>query len=159
MVEKNIILLPSAAEKLKTDMQQLMNEKLYEEALDILQLLLNNNYRSASVYWNTLICMKELSYFTEAKDLCEELLEDSTQENYHVFLEYYLMLLMEMGSYIELIQMIDKALHYLPDEYKDKLHIFKLQAEHMVEEESVSLFKSWKVIYWIEIIDKPTRYC
>jgi len=123
----NVILFPKWKSMLEEESLKSLKEKKFEEALDKLNELLRFRVDNHEIYMGKLICLMELAQFKEAQDLCEELIQQQS-ENYYHYLHIYLTILFKTNQFDLLMNQIESE--YIQGEIPD---MFKQQFEQLYD--------------------------
>lgn len=103
---ENVILFPKWRTALEEKSLEAMKQKRYAEALESLNQLLNFQVLDHEIIIGKLICLMELGRYGEARDLCEQVLENR-DGNYYQYLHMYVTILFQMSEYELLMKQID----------------------------------------------------
>lgn len=148
--DENIILFPKLRKKLEEESLKDLKEKKYEQALTKLNKLLDYHINDHEIVFGKLICLMELGWYEEAISLCEELINDRTENHYH-YVHVYLTILFQTNQYHLLIEHIEKELRdeNLPRNVKEQ---FK-QLYELSKQMNDDIIKKEANEYYIELTE------
>lgn len=113
----NVIVFPTTIDRLLTDGMNLLKEEKFEEAQDKLYQVLTYEPEHAPALGAYAYCLYELGDYTEALDVCRELLKVGPI-HYLETMELYISILMQVREYEEAEKMIEVLIeeNVLPEE-------------------------------------------
>ncbi|MDC3412497.1 tetratricopeptide repeat protein [Aquibacillus sp. 3ASR75-11] len=104
----NIVIFPGLKKSLKEESLLALKEKRYEDALRKLDLLLSYDVKTSEILTGKIICLMELGNYSEAENLCQELLLHKDQ-HYFEYLHIYFTLLFQTSQYEELSDKLEET--------------------------------------------------
>lgn len=151
---ENVILFPTWRKNLEAESLQDLKQKKYEQALSKLNKLLDYQVNNHEIIFGKLICLMELGRYDEAILLCEELINDKTENHYH-YVHVYLTILFQTDQYLLLMEQIENELeddlipHDVRQQFKQLYDLSKQMNEDIVKKESSE--------YYIELSEAITN--
>lgn len=117
-----IISFPNLKERLLEKGLEALTSKRFKEALVYLEQAQEQEKGHPEIELGIVISLFELGRFIEAKECCSQMLKDEIGDYFHV-LQIYLMILIQLGEYKEVVATIEAVLvrNSVPQEYKDNL--------------------------------------
>ena len=121
----NVIPFPNLKERYIDKGMSLLNEKKYNEALEMFSAAKEVNEDIAEIYLGMAICFMELGELVEAKKICKKMLFEDIG-HYFTVLQIYLTILIQLREYQEVQSTIEAVLeeNHLPAESAE--HFYKL---------------------------------
>lgn len=105
---ENVVMFPKWKSTLEQDGLNALQEKKYPEALERFEKLISFDAANSEVLTGKLICLMELGRYTEAENICKNLMKDD-EENYFKYLHIYLTVLFQTNQYEELLDLLDEV--------------------------------------------------
>jgi len=101
----NVVLFPKLQKLLEEESLAALQGKRYEEALGKLNHLLSYHVDSHEIHIGKLICLMELGRYSEAQELCEQLIHLKNEDYYH-YVHIYLTILFQTNQFKLLMEQI-----------------------------------------------------
>jgi tetratricopeptide (TPR) repeat protein len=105
----NLVPFPNLKQRLLDKGMEALQQKKYEEALELLQQTLDIDSELDEVHLAVVVCLFELGYLDEAKERCQTMLQQDIGDYYEV-LQIYLTILVQLGQYEEVETTIEAVL-------------------------------------------------
>jgi hypothetical protein len=105
----NLVPFPNLKQRLLDKGMEALQQKKYEEALDLLQQTLDIDSELDEVHLAVVVCLFELGHLDEAKGRCQTMLKQDIGDYYEV-LQIYLTILVQLGQYEEVEITIEAVL-------------------------------------------------
>jgi len=150
--QSKVVLFPTLKEDLERKSLEALEQKKYSKALVTINKLLSYHIYSHEILIGKLICLIELGNYTEAEDLCIDLLK-LKDEHYYNYLHIYLTILFQTEKFTALMNQIDAELtnNSLPYEFKSQFQqlyqLAKQMKVDMIAEESTEFLDNLHVAF------------
>lgn len=143
---EKVILFPKWKTTLIEKGLRALQQKNYDEALTVLNQLISYNIQGHEIIIGKLICLIELNKYTEAQEICEEVLH-SDHEHYYDYLHIYLTILFQTNQHAQLMDTVEHELQYknipsiLRDQFKQLYHLSETMEKELTMEKCVKYVK------------------
>ncbi|MFC2948506.1 tetratricopeptide repeat protein [Virgibacillus sediminis] len=148
----NIILFPKWKFALEEESLKALKEKRYDEALAKLDQLLSYHVDNHEIIIGKLICLMELGRYSEAQELCEELL-GYRDEHYFHYVHIYLTILFQTNQYDLLMEQVEVELEgeSIPSALKEQFEQLydmskKMQNDLVIEDSKTHIGEFWQAV-------------
>lgn len=134
----NVIPFPNLENRLLDKGMEALKEKRYKEALQIFHQFTTYNEGYPEVEVGIVVCLLELGLYEDAKNKCEQLLQQDVGDYYNV-LQIYITILIQLSEYDQVVSILEalfeeeKVPEHLAGELFHLLEFSRKSSEHRLD--------------------------
>ncbi|RWZ59909.1 tetratricopeptide repeat protein [Halobacillus fulvus] len=105
----NIVFFPKWKANLEKKGLEAFKEKRFQEAVELLEPLVEHKVASENVVTGLVMSWTELGQFDEAEELCRYKMKESLEPAYYHYLHMYITILFQRNRYQEIVDLLDEV--------------------------------------------------